>query len=162
MAFSYTNVTKSAEYEPLVALGLKDNYALKADEPEMVRLTNSTASMEQPEEITYRCIPIKNVSTGIKVRNKGVDPSGVQYVIKVETVDRITVGDATIDEPISMWLTIKHPASNNWDNAKVAGILSRLVSACMKGQTTGSAKEATASNWRFEDLMRSALAPTTN
>lgn len=163
MAFSYTNTTAADQVVTSKALGLATNYARVADEPTLARISNKTASLEQPELITIRSNPINKVSTAIAVRNPSPVSDGVQYSIKLETVDRVTVGTETIDEPVAAWLTIKHPASNNWTNAKVAEIVVRLLSACMKGQTTtGTPAEAAAANWRFEDLMKSALMPTTD
>lgn len=162
MSFTYTNTTQAVDYDPTIKLGMSSNYARITDEPNMARVTNKTASIEQPELITYRCDPIKKVSTAINVMNPSPNLAGVQYTVKIEEVDRAVVGSDTIDEPIAMWLTIKHPTSNRWDNAKVASVFRRLVSALLKDQaTTGSAAPITdATDWRFEDLMRSALMPT--
>lgn len=161
MSFSYSNNTAAVQYEPTVALGMATNYARITDEPDMARVSNKTASIEQPELITYRSNPIDKVSTANVVRNPAPVTSGVQYTVKLETIDRNEVNGVVYDEPIAVWLTIKHTASNNWDNAKVSSIVKRLLSACVKGQTTtGSAAALSDSNWRFEDLMRSALMPT--
>lgn len=161
MSFSYKNSTAATQYDPTVALGMATNYARVTDEPEMARVSNKTASIEQPELITYRCNPVNSVSTANVVRHPAPVTNGIQYTVKLETIDRIEANGVVYDEPIVAWLTIKHPASNNWNNEKVSSIVRRLISACLKGQTTsGSSAALQASNWRFEDLMRSALMPT--
>lgn len=160
MGFSFTNTTASGETVSPVVLDVVDNYAKLEDEPRKAQISNKTASMEQPEVITYRCDHTDKLSVGIPVRHPGLSRDGVQYTIKLETIWRDTAGTIPIDEPISAWLTIKHPVSDTWDNAKVSQIVKRLVSACLKGQaSTGSGAVADA-DWRFEDLMRSALVPT--
>lgn len=162
MAYSYSNTTPGDQKILPIALDVNSDYAKIADEPTMSRVSNKTASLEQPELITYRCDSIPKVSSAIAVRHPGEISSGVQYTIKLESVDRLTSATGEItDEPIALWLTIKHSASNNWSNAKVAAQVLRLIGACMKSQTTTGTEAATAdSNWRFEDLMRSGLAPS--
>jgi hypothetical protein len=164
MSYSFSNTTAGDQYNLPIALGMVTNYAKVVDEPAMCRLSNKTASLEQPELVTYRSEQIDKVSTAIPVRYPSEVRNGVQYTVKIETVDRITSGGVSVDEPIVAWLTIKHANSNNWDNAKVAGIIKRLLGACSKGQTTTGTPAAVtdATGWRFEDLMRSALAPTTD
>lgn len=164
MSMSYTNTTPAVEYDPTVALGVASNYAKVVDEPNVVVIANKTASLEQPEQITYRSERIPKVSTAFPVRNPGPVQDGIQYSVKVETIDRHTSGTDTIDEPICAWLTIRHPATNTWSNAAVAAVIRRLISACLKGQSTSGSASAVvdSTDWRFEDLMRSALAPTTD
>lgn len=162
MSFSYTNTTASGETISPIVLDVVSNYALTEDEPQEARLQNTTASMEQPEIITYKANKIRNVSSDMSVRNPGRVPDGVIYTIKIETIDRDSSGPLPVDEPIVAWLTVKHPASNTWDNAKVASVVTRLISACLKGQASTGSGSVSPSDWRFEDLMRSALKPTTN
>lgn len=160
MAFSFTNTTASGETISPICLGEVTNYAKTTDEPTLARVSNKTASLEQPEVITFRSDKIDSVSTSLSVRNPSPVKDGVQYTVKLETIYRSTSGSVTIDEPIVAWLTVKHPSSDTWNNNKVAMIVNRLVSACLKGQaSTGSGAVADA-DWRFEDLMRSALIPT--
>lgn len=161
MSFSFTNTTAKDQTVTSIGLGMATNYARVTDDPETARVSNKTASLEQPEIITYKANPINRVNTSIAVRHPSPTQDGVLYSIRLETVNRVTVGTDYIDEPIAMWLTVKHPLSNNWDNATVATIFKRLTSALMKDQTgTGTAAEVTSSQWRFEDLMRSALMPS--
>lgn len=162
MSYSFTNTTNADQYVVSKSLGMASNYGRITDEPDMARVSNKTASLEQPEIMTFRCVPLTKVDVAVPVRNPGVVRSGVQYSAKLETINRFTNADGSVvDEPIGMWLTIKHPLSDHWDNAAVAVILDRLISSLMKGQTTtGTKAEITQSQWRFEDLMRSALMPT--
>lgn len=164
MSMSYTNTTAAVEYEPTVALGMVTNYAKVVDEPTVAVLANKTASLEQPEQITYRSERVKSVPVQFPVRNPGPVPDGVKYSVKLETIDRHSAGTDTIDEPIVATLIIKHPATNTWSNAAVAAVVRRLLSACLKDQTTsGSAAPVVdATDWRFEDLMKSALVPTSD
>jgi hypothetical protein len=162
MAFSFTNTTASGETINPTALDVVTNYAKTEDEPTKAQVSNTTASMEQPEVITYRSDRVDKLSAGIPVRNPGPSRDGVQYTVKLETIWRDTSGAVPIDEPISAWLTVKHPVSDTWDNQKVALIVNRLISACLKGQSSSSSGSVPSSDWRFEDLMRSALMPTSN
>lgn len=158
--FSFTNVSPADQKVDTTSLGLASNYARVTDEPTVARISNKTASLEQPEIITYKADTANSVNISVPLRNPSPIRDGVVYSVRVETVDRTTVGDTVIDEPIAMWLTVKHPMSNNWDNAKVATVFKRLCSALLKGQTsTGTAADIRPDEWRFEDLMRSALMP---
>lgn len=160
MAFSFTNTTPTDQILTSIGLDMATDYARVTDEPTEAKVSNKTATLEQPEVITYKANPINKVNVNLSVRNPSPVQDGVLYSVRVETIDRVTVGTDTIDEPIAMWLTVKHPMSNNWDNAKVATVFKRLCSALIKDQTsTGTAAEVTSAEWRFEDLMRSALMP---
>jgi hypothetical protein len=158
--FSFTNTTASGEKVNPICLDVVTDYAKTADEPTMARLSNKTASMEQPEVITYRSDKVNTVSTSIAVRNPSPVKDGVMYTVKLETVYRNDSGAVPIDEPVVAWLSIKHPSSDIWDNSKVSLIVNRLLSACLKGQTASGTGAVSADDWRFEDLMRSALVPT--
>ena len=81
--------------------------------------------------------------------------NGIQYVIKVEDILRTvdtTSGAILMDEPVVAYLTIRHQKSGNVTPAIVADVVSRTIGACMRTDGT----------WRFDDLMRSALAPINN
>lgn len=161
MAFSFSNITAKDQVVKTIGLGMVSNYAKIKDEPQEAVLGNKTCSNEQPEKVTYISKPIKKVLVNMPIKHPAPTRDGVLYTIKVETIDRQTVAGVDVDEPIAAWLTIAHPMSNTWDNAKVATVISRLLSACLKGQTgTGTPAEVADSDWRFEDLMKSALVPT--
>lgn len=160
MGFSYTNTTKSGETISPNALGLVTNYARVTDEPDTARVSNKTASLEQPEIVTFRCKPVDKVSLTVPVRNPAPVIDGVQYSIVLESIYRSVVGGVNVDEPIKAWLTIQHPSSDTFTNAIVAEFVERLLSCALKGQaSTGSGSVADA-DWRYEDLMRSALMPS--
>lgn len=161
MAFSFSNIATKDQVVKTVGLGMVTNYAKIKDEPQEAVLGNKTCSNEQPEKVTYTSKPIKKVLVDMPIKHPAPTKDGVLYTIKVETIDRQEVAGVAVDEPIAAWLTIAHPLSNTWDNAKVATVVNRLLSACVKGQTgTGTAAEVGADDWRFEDLMKSALVPT--
>lgn len=152
-SWGYTNTTDSTTAITLKQMGEYSNYAKVSDEPTEARYKNRTSPLNQAEVVTYRCQPQK-VSTSEPLAFPGPSRDGVFYTIKIEDVLRTTdSADPTyaVDEPISMWLSIKHTSSNNWTNAQVVGVLQRLLGLCYN-ETSGT--------WRFEDLMRSALTPT--
>lgn len=154
----YTNVVTADKYVHGVKLGLASNYARVIDEPNMARVRNKTAPNEQPEYITFRCDYVDKISTPIPVKYPAPTKDGVQYSVKIDSVDRTQIGDVVYDEPCSITLTIRHANSNTWNNQKVATLFKRLMSALAKGMVTGEG-EIQDADWRFEDLMRSALMP---
>lgn len=152
-SWGYTNSTASTATAALAQLGEYSNYGVLQDSPEACRLTNKTSPLDQPERVTFRCtaqdISIKDLA------NPGPSKGGVLYSCRVDDILRVAdpagTGSATVvDEPISMWLTIKHSTSNSWTNTDVATVLGRLL---------GALYDETGNKWRFEDLMRSALRP---
>lgn len=159
MGFSYSNTTKSGETISPNALGIVTNYARVTDEPDVARVSNKTASLEQPEIVTYRSKPIPKISLSVPVRNPGPVSDGVQYSVVLESVYRSTVGTETIDEPVKAWLTIQHPNTNTWTNAVLAEFVERLISCLLKNQASTGSGSVPNTDWRFEDLMRSALMP---
>jgi hypothetical protein len=149
-SFSYTNTTDASVDITPKAIGVVTNYAKVMDEPQEARISNKTASLEQPELVTYKSRRANKVDTLNKVKYPAPVQSGVVYQVRVDSILRGTTGDIKVDEPCAMWLTIAHPASEAWTNDRVAGVLKRLLGACTKSD----------GSYRFEDLMRSALVPT--
>lgn len=148
--FSYTNTTASTHDVTPVAIGPVANYAKVTDEPKLAELSNKTASLEQPELLTYYWEKKNQLFTKVTPRNPAPTKGGVVYQCRLDSILRVTDGDNIVDEPIAIWLTVAHPASNSWTNSRVAGCLMRLLGGLQKADGT----------WRFEDLMRSALVPT--
>lgn len=156
MSFTYTNTTAATDTVSRTDMDMATNYGKVIDEPTMARVSNRTASLEQPEIITYRCDQIDKISSSIKLVHPSTVPGGIQYTVKIEEVNRTTDAAGNIvDEPFAAWLTIKHSSSNTWTNAVVAGLIGRLLGACKSG-------DGVTAEWRFEDLMRSALMPYTD
>lgn len=152
-SWGYTNTTASLATASLVTLGEYSNYGVLQDAPEACRLTNKTSPLDQPEKVTFRCASQDISLQGLAY--PGPSKGGVLYSCRVDDVLRVTdpasTGSATVvDEPISMWLTVKHSTSNSWSNTDIATVLGRLL---------GALYDETNSKWRFEDLMRSALRP---
>lgn len=151
-SFSYTNTTGATNKVQPVDMKLVTNYAKVTDEPDMSVLSNKTASLEQPEIITYKARRVNKINSSFKSRHPAPVTSGVTYGTQVEDMLRITYDDGTIvDEPIVVRVNIAHPASDNWTNSRVASVVTRAL---------GSLQGSDGASWRFEDLMRSALVPT--
>lgn len=153
--FGFTNVTANAVKVTPVDVKVVSNYARTEDEADVCVLSNKTAPLDQGELITYRANDLDRVSSTQVVQNPAPVRNGVQYVIKVEDILRTvesTTGTILMDEPVVAYLTIRHQKSGNVTPAIVADVVSRVIGACMRTDGT----------WRFDDLMRSALAPINN
>lgn len=153
-SFGYTNVTENAVAVKPIDLKVVTNYAKIEDEATVVALSNKTAPLDQGELVTYRANPLDKVSSSQVIQNPAPVRNGVQYVIKVEEILRTTDGVTgnIVDEPVVAYLTIRHQLSGNVTPAIVTEVAKRCLGACMRTDGT----------WRFDDLMRSALSPTTN
>lgn len=152
-SFSWTNTSDNANQTVVPTdMDMVTNYARVADEPTYVTVSNKTSALDQPEKITYRCNDIKKISSSVKNLNPPKVSGGVQYSTKLETFLRTIDGDGNIvvDEPVNITLTIRHPKSANFNNTIDVTLLKRLVGTLVKSDGT----------YRFEDLMRSALAPS--
>lgn len=151
-SFSFTN-TSAMTGVTVAPVDLKPitNYAKVKDEATIVELTNKTAAISQGELLSYGCMPIKAVSTKQKLANPGKVADGVQFQIRLDEILRTENSDGSIviDEPIVATLTIRHPLSSNVTATHIATVVTRLLGACMREDGT----------YRFDDLMRSALAP---
>jgi hypothetical protein len=151
-SWSYSNTTGATNKVTPKDLKMVTNYAKVIDEPTEARLSNKTASLEQPELVTYQSKRQPKVNTLNKVTHPAPVSSGVWYQTRLDSVLRVTYDNGDIiDEPLVMTLNICHPASDSWTNSRVAEAFSRLI---------GAVQSADGASWRFEDLMRSALVPT--
>lgn len=153
--FGFTNVTANTVKVTPVDVKVVSNYARTEDEADVCVLSNKTAPLDQGELITYRANNLDRVSSTQVVQNPAPVRNGVQYVIKIEDILRTvesTTGAILMDEPVVAYLTIRHQKSGNVTPAIVADVVSRVIGACMRTDGT----------WRFDDLMRSALAPINN
>lgn len=152
--FGYSNVTENTTTIKPIDLKVVTNYAKVEDEADVVVLSNKTAPLDQGELITFRANALEKVSSSQIVQNPALVRNGIQYVVKVEEILR-TVDSVTgniVDEPVVAYLTIRHQSSGNITPAIVTETVKRCLGACMRTDGT----------WRFDDLMRSALNPTTN
>lgn len=135
-------------------LGVTNNYALRRDEPTEVVLVNTTTPVDVEEILTYRCKDMSRINTALNIQYPSPVSAGIQYQVAIETTFSTVNSDtgARVDEPIVAQLTVRHPKSGNITDTQVAEVVSRLLSAAMKDN----------GDWRFNDLMRSALKPTEN
>lgn len=149
--FGYTNKTAGTP-AVTVAIGPVTNYAKVEDEADTVQLSNKTAPLDQGERVMYQSRTIPVVNTNQVIQNPAKVLSGVQYQVRLDEILRTTDASGAIicDEPIVMYLTIRHPLSGNITEAQIVEVLSRLIGACY---------DETATSFRFDDLMRSALMP---
>lgn len=154
-SFGFTN--NAASTKPMTPTNLKvvDVYALKADEPTQVTLDNKTCPLDKGEVLNYMCTDLKRVSTAVDIQHPAEVTTGVQYVIKLDEVLTTTSdsdSEYRVDEPVVAYLTIRHQKSGNITNDLIGQVVTRLIGACRRED----------GSWRFDDLMRSALKPTSN
>lgn len=151
--FGFTNKTPHTfEVEAPTSLKPVTEFAKIEDEPTVAVLSNRTTPLDQGELLTFRCNPVDKVSTSQVIQHPSAVTSGVQYVVKLEDILRTTnsQGDIVCDEPIVMYLTVRHQRSSNISTEIVDTMFQRLIGACYHSDGTT----------RFDELMRSALVPT--
>lgn len=157
--FGWTDTTTTSNRGHITpyAVAPVTNFAKVVDEAEQVVLTNKTCPLDQPEQLTYTCKKLDRVTSTIELQHPLSVRNGVQYVVKVEEVlrQKDTDGNIISDEPIVMYLTVRHQLTGNISNNVIEKVLKRLVGACYKDSDNTMAP-------RFEDLMRSALVPVTD
>jgi hypothetical protein len=154
-SFGFTNTTTAVTRDvPMYDMDIVEDYALVVDEPTECRLINTTAAVDREEILSYRCKDIAKVNTNLNVQNPNPVSGGVQYQVQMEAL--LTTEDAAtgfrVDEPIVVLVSVRHPKSGNITPTHVATMVSRAASAL---QTDDG-------SWRFKELMRSALKPTTD
>ena len=151
-SFTFTNVTAGDKVDT-VAVGPVSSYAKIQDEPTEVVLTNKTATIDQPELISYRGRKIDRVATVNTISYPSKVQEGVEYGIRLDEVLRTVdaTGNILFDDPIVASITFKHPRSAAITNNVMTTVLGRLL---------GALYDTTADKYRFDDLMRQALAPT--
>lgn len=155
-SFAFTNTQKLTFTAPVTGIKAKTNYAeITGTTPTSVVLANRTTPLDQDELLTYRCMDIDKVSVNpsMKIQNPSKVRNGVQYVAKLEEILRTTDADGNIiyDEPIVMYLTVRHQKTGTITEGHIATVFERLL-GCLYDETN--------EKWRFGDLMRSAIEPT--
>lgn len=149
-AFGFTNTSANTHPATPVLIKPVTVYGKKEDTPTSCRLVNKTTPSTQGEILSYQCTNIKTVNTVQTVRNPAPISDGVQYIVRLDEILRTTYADGTLlDEPIVVSLSIRHQMSDNVTNDLVSQCVLRLLGACMRTDGT----------YRFDDLMRSVLAP---
>jgi len=154
-AFSFTNVEESSSNSLHgISLDLKDNYVLKKEDPDEVIIGNTTAALDQPENISYRFQNIEHVTGPVKPAYPAPNNSGVKYNVRIDNVLRETLDSGVIiDHPISIQLTVMHELSSAITNEIVTTEFQRLM---------GAIWNKSASKYRFMEMARGAIQPTTN
>jgi hypothetical protein len=134
-----------------VDLGPVRNYSKTKDESYESEFANKTASLAQGEVLSYGCHTLPNVSSKQKSTNPGKVKDGVTYSVRLDELLRTQNddGDIVYDEPIVMYLTVRHPLSSNITASHIETVFKRLIGACMREDGT----------FRFDDIMRSGLVP---
>jgi hypothetical protein len=149
--FGFTNITANAVKLSPIDLKLVSNYARIDNEAQTCVLSNKTTPLDIGELVTYRANDLDKVTSTQQIQNPAPVRNGIQYVIKVEDILRTVDANGAVicDEPIVAYLTIRHQKSGNVTPAHIEAITSRVIGACQRSNGT----------YRFDDLMRSALAP---
>lgn len=152
--FGYTNKVVNSTKPIPVDVQPITNYARTEESPLTCVMNNITCPLDQGEVLSYKVLELDKVTSSQVLQNPAPVRNGVQYVVKLEEIlrTRDAAGDIIMDEPIVAYLTIKHQKTGNITSAHIEEILTRLLGACMK--TNGT--------YRFNDLMRSAVTPTSN
>lgn len=127
-------------------------YARVSNTPTDVKLSNKTAPIDQAEMLSYKCVNIPKVNTDLTVRHPGAVTDGIQYIVRLDEILRSSCSDecgAGWDDPIVMYLTIRHPVSGQVTASVIETIFKRLCGALLREDGT----------YRFDDLMRGAIDP---
>lgn len=149
--FSFTNATVSEHTVAPINIDPITDYAKCEDTATSCELKNRTAKLGWGEVLSYQCTDIKNVSTKQPILNPSKFSGGVQYIVRLDEILRTSddTGEVVCDEPIVMYLTVRHPASSNITPDHIVSVFKRLTGALMRND----------GSYRFNDLMLSALAP---
>lgn len=150
-SFGYTNKSDVERTRPEYLMGLVQNYALVTEDPDQVVVDNTLAPLDQQELITYQSRTLPRINSGVVNNFPATTTAGVQYVVKVEELLSTIDSDSgvRVDEPITMYVVVKHPRSGNITSDIVTEVWKRLNGALMKSDGT----------YRWAELMRSALKP---
>lgn len=154
-SFGYQNTTVRQDITvPTVDIEPITTYAKVEDEATAVRMKNKTAPIDQQELLSFECAPISKVQTKLKVSNPGRVTEGVQYAIRLDEILRTEDSNGVIlqDDPVVMYLTIRHTNNSYISSTKIEELFKRLCGAVTREDGT----------YRFDDLMLSALDPASN
>lgn len=150
--FAFTNTTDGTKTVTLKQVKPVSCYAKTEDEPTNCTLKNKTCPLDQGEVLSYQCTPIDRVNTKLTSLNPAKVTSGIQYIVRLDELLRTTADDGTVicDEPVTAILQIRHPSSGNILPEHITTVVTRLLSACY---------DDASNDWRWKDLMLSALVP---
>jgi hypothetical protein len=150
--FAYTNVTPGDHPVTPYELGLTTLYTKDVSNADLCVLENLTTPTDAAERIAYRSKLIPQVNHNLNIQYPGPVKKGVTYTIEVqETLSTTDTehADYRVDDPIVMYLTVRHSRSGVITEAKIAEVFRRLCSAIYKEDGTT----------RFGDLMRGSETP---
>jgi hypothetical protein len=135
-----------------IKMNLKSDYALVAESPNEVILSNKTTTIDQEEIITLRHKVIPKVNTNAVITYPAPVKTGVMYTVGIDEVLRLhnESMDTNTDRPISAYLQIRHERSGDITDSVICEVLTRLVSIFWQDDGT----------FRVPDFVRSALQPT--
>lgn len=147
-----TNTTANTHTLTPIDLGLTTNYSGGFEDGSYI-MNNKTNPLDQGERLTYRYQELSKVSTSQPIAYPSKMKNGMQYVIKLEEILRTTDADGEIvqDEPLVMYLTVRHQRTGTITAAHVDAALARLLGEIIKDDGTS----------RFGDMMRGAIQPVT-
>lgn len=153
-SFSYKNTAASEVTVTPVAIAPCTNYARTEDEVTSCVLKNRTCDFGQGELISFQCSPVKNISSKQGTQYPAKVTTGIQYVIRLDELLRTSDDNGNIiqDDPIVMYLTVRHPNSSSITADDISEVFKRLLGTIVRAD----------GSFRFDDLMLSALVPTTN
>lgn len=151
-SFSFTNKEVSTKTITPYDIEPVTDYAKTEDSATNCELKNKTAKLGWGETLSFQCTNITNVSTKQPILYPAKVTSGVQYIARLDEILRTVddQGDILCDEPIVMYLTVRHPSSSNITPDNITEVFKRLSGALMRDD----------GSFRFDDLMLSALTPT--
>lgn len=153
--FSFTNTSEASNSLKYVNLDPVSDYGLTHDEPNRVSLTNKTASIDQPELITYQADRVGSVNSYVTNSNPPKVQDYLRYGVRVDELLRVTSSDNdnyVVDYPIVMNITVKHAANNLITADMIKQVFQRLLGTLVRDD----------GSYRFDDLMRHSLRPTSN
>lgn len=156
--WGYGSSTASTEKLTAAVMNVNSDFALLKDEPTECVVGNTGSALDLGENVSYSCVKIPTVASGLDNQYPPAVKSGVQYVIKVEEQVKLTdSGNAAYAEilPVTAYVTIRHPKNGNLTSSDIDTVFARLIGACYK-------TEGGVTSTRFNDLMRSALRPTSD
>lgn len=152
--FPVTHTVSETQKLDLAIMNPATKYAKVVDEPGCVILSANDAALDTSELITYRYSDVKKVSTTMENQNPPKIKSGVQYVVKVETllrVDDTTSPSGKTDLPVVGYLTLRHPRHASITNTELNKLTQMVI---------GAAYDFSKSEFRFEALAKGAVSPT--
>lgn len=150
-SFGFTDEATDINVKPSELL-VVSGFGTKVDDPEEYSCTNKECPVDQQELVTFQCKEVKNIASKLVNQFPPEVKGGVQYVVRLDELLKTTSStDDTwrVDDPIVMYLTIRHPLTNRITPTHLSTCLKRLMGSMLDG--TGA--------FRFTELMKSALRP---